>query len=498
MSTTLDASAATFKIPLALFDLPPPVPRQSQIAPTSMRAMNTLIPRRRRMAVHLEPPTSGYREYMLFALRTRLTPELQELVGRAVLVSYTGYPAPSMRLSLAGGDREPHISASLRLELDALLAREASLPSHQRLECLLMRWNAVRYLTAPIHSTSVGTDGMYEKIPSRWLRSIMPFLPLDASLQADTDIPTVEYRDGALYADCLHTASSIGQEEGESYSNLFSRMVTRVMSLVRRWYDEGRIVDPEQSLVTRWKLEAVRTLGGMTMYRPCARDTGDCTGGNWGISRLSRGGILDLPVSALLYELAKGRERSVAVRVGINLVDYHAISKRLFGGSIGSLYHFAGGALHFIPRDLDDLLRVLDGVDEVLYGGEVSGAVVTLTASRLSWIRVYALVVQRSISSDVAIYVRRDVEPLFVISFGVPVDSNISALRQEIVLRARRLLIYISDRLGAPGSGTATDVHALLDSPETALPSDLSSPTVRSHFAGKPLPEAEGLEPIQF
>lgn len=475
--TTLDASAAVFKIPMELFDLPQPIPRQSLIPPTSMRAMGTAMPRRRRLPEtqgHLEAPSSGYKEYLLFALRTRLTPELQELIGRTVLVSYTGYPAPSMRLSLPGGDREPHINEQLRDELNSLLQREAKLPSHQRLECLLLRWNSNRYLSAPSQSAVFGTDGLYEKIPSRWLRGILPFIPLDESLAGNVDLPKIEYRDHGLYCDCLHTAAPTGIDEGESYSNLYARMSALVLRLIRRWYDEGRLVDPEQSLVKRWQLEAVRTVGGNTLYKPH---------NNWGLSKLSGGTLLDMPVSALLYELAKGRERSVSVRVGINLVDYHRISKSLFDGSIGQNYHFSGGSLHFIPKSLEDMIRVLTGVDQVLYGSSESGAVVTLTASRLSWINMYRLIVERSVSSDIAVYVRRDVEPVFVISFTVPMNTNVAAVRQEVVIRARRTLVYIMDRMTKPGGVEMLDIHGLLDEPNAELPADLSSPTVREHLA---------------
>lgn len=490
--STLDASAATFKIPHMLFDIADPVPRTSNIPPTSMRAMNIAMPRRRQIAqggTQLEAPSSGYKEYMLFALRTRITPELQALVGRGVVISYTGYPAPSLRLSLAGGDREPHINETIRSEIDAILKREAELPSHQRLECLLLRWNAVRYLAAPSHYAVSGTDGLYERIPSRWLRSIMPFVPLDETIADDNDIPVIEHRIGGLYADCLHSAAAIGYDQGETYGDLYARLAARVLILIRRWYDEGRLVDPEQSLVRRWRLEAVKTVAGITLYKPS---------GDWGLTRMTRGTLLDLPVSALLHDMAKGRSRPVAVRVGINLVDYHAISQKLFGGSLEHKYHFAGGALHFTPRDLDDLLRVLDGVDEVLYGGKVSGAVVTLTASRLSWIKVYALVVQRAISANIAVYVRRDVEPVFVFSFTVPVDANIATLRQEVVLRARRLLVYLLDKLTDPTKVGPTDIHALLDEPTTELPEDLSSPTVRSYLT-KERPELlKDIQSIQF
>lgn len=448
--------------------------------------MGTTIPRRRRLpeiAGRLEAPSSGYREYLLFALRTRITPEIKQLVGRSIVVSYTGYPAASLRLSFSGIEREPHINVALRTDIEALITREAALPYHQRLECLLVGWNTVRYLAAPSQSAVAGTDGLYERIPSRWLRSIIPFIPFDESLQADLDIPTIEYRNGGLFADCLYTAAPTGIDDGETYGNLYARMSSRILILIRRWYDEGRLVDPEQSLVKRWSLEPVRTIGTITLYKPS---------GDWGLTRLSRGTLLDLPVSSLLYELAKGRDRSVAVRVGVNLVDYHGISQKLFGGGLGAKYHFAGGSLHFVPRGLEDLLRVLDGVDEVLYGGTTSGAVITLAASRLLWLRIYSLVVQRSISTNIAVYVRRDVEPVFVFSFGVPVDSNIAAIRQEVVLRARRTLVYILDSMAEPNR----DVFSVFDDPNTELPADLSSPTVRSHLARK-FPEAE-VTPIQF
>lgn len=472
--TTLDASAAVFKIPHKLFDLPQPVPRQSLIPPTSMRAMGTAIPRRRRLDGNLEAPSSGYKEYMLFALRTRLTPELQELIGRSVLVSYTGYPAPSMRLSFPGGDREPHINEQLRSELEALLQRETNLPSHQRLECMLLRWNSNRYLAAPVRSGVFGTDGLYEKIPSRWLRAILPFVPFDESLTGNSDLPKIEYRDHGLYCDCLHTAAPTGIDEGESYSNLYARLSALTLRLIRRWYDEGRIVDPEQSLVKKWRLEPVRTVGGTTLYRPVD---------NWGLSKLSAGSLLDMPVSSLLYELAKGRERSVAIRVGINLVDYHRISRYLFEGNIGHVYHFSGGSLHFIPKNLEDLIRVLVGVDQVLYGSDESGAVITLTASRLSWINMYRLIIQRSVSSDIVVYVRRDVEPVFVISFSVPMNTNVDAVRREVVIRARRTLVYVMDRMAKPGGVEPLDVHGLLDDSTAELPSDLSSPTVREYLS---------------
>ncbi len=281
--TVLDASSATFKIPHELFDLPSPIPRLSAIPPTSMRAMGTVMPRRRRLAEiqnHLEPPSSGFREYMLFALRTRLTPELQELIGKSVLISFTGYPAPSMRLSLPGGDREPHVNEQLRAELNNLLSRETSLPSHQRLECLILRWNEVRYLVASSSKSMIeGVDGLYERIPSRWLRSVMQFIPFDDSLVNDTEIPNLEYRDGGLYADCLHTAGLIGVvDERESYGTLYARMSGIVLSLIRRWYDEGRLVDPEQSLVKRWRLIPVKTISGITLYKPAD---------DWGLSKLS-------------------------------------------------------------------------------------------------------------------------------------------------------------------------------------------------------------------
>ena len=474
--TTVDSSAAVFKVPLNLFDLPPPMPRQSNIPPNSMRGMATSIPRRRKLGSknRLEAPSSGFREYLLFALRTRLATDLQSLIGRSVLITYTGYPAPTMRLSLAPGDREPHINVALRTELDALLVREAALPSHQRLECLIIDGLSVRYLSAPSQSSVTGTDGLYERIPSRWLKAILPFIPLDESLAGDEDIPTIDYRNGALFADCLHTAAALSYDEGESFGQLHARLTGRVIALVRRWYDEGRLIDPEQALVKRWKLEAVRTVSGITLYKPS---------NDWGLARLSRGTLLDLPVSSLLYELAKGRDRQVGIRVGINLVDYHAISQKIFGGGLGTAYHFSGGSLHFTPKDLDDLLRVLDGVDDVLYGGQTSGAVITLEASRLSWIRVYALIVQRSISANLAIYVRRDVEPVFVFSFTVPIDSNTDAIRREVVLRARRLLIYLMDKFAKEGDTEPTDIHSILDDVSNQLPSDLSSPTVRSYLA---------------
>ena len=473
--STLDASAATFKIPHELFNLPEPLSR-------TVKNSGEAMPRRMILKNGtLEPPSSGFKEYLLFALRTRITPELQSLIGRSVLISFTGYPAPSLRLSLPGGDREPHINETLRGEIEAILNREAALPSNQRLECLLLRWNTVKYLAAPTHYAVAGTDGLYERIPSRWVRTILPFIALDPALADDPDIPVIDYREsssgfgGGLFSDCLHSAAAISYDQGENYGDLYSRMSYRVLAVVRRWYDEGRLVDPEQSVVKRWRLEAVRTVRGTTLYKPIDE---------WGLSRLSRETLLDLPVSALLYDLAKGRERSVAVRLGINLVDYHAVSKKLFNGIPGG-YHFAGGSLHFIPKDLDDLLRVVDGVNEVLYGGQTSGAVITLTTSRLSWIRVYALVVQRSISADIAVYVRRDIEPVFVFSFTVPIDSNIATLRQEIVLRSRRLLVYLIDKMGNPpgeSDSLPIDIHAILDAPNPELPSDLSSPTVRSHL----------------
>lgn len=487
--TTSDASAATFKIPYSLFDLPPPVPRGSLIPPTSMRAMGTTIPRRRRLAEtngQLEPPSSGFREYLLFALRTRLTPELKELIGRSVLISFTGYPAPSLRLSLPGGDKEPHINESLRKEIHVLLDRESNLPSHQRLECLLLRWNSVRYLAGPALSSTTGTDGMYEKIPNKWLRSIIPFVSLDSSLREDVEIPKIEYRDGGLYADCLHTAGMLRIDEGESYGDLYSRMAERALAVVRRWYDEGRLVDPEQALVDKWKLEAVRSIEGITLYKPSD---------DWGLSKLSRGVLMDLPVSALLHDLAKGRHRSVAVRVGINCVDYHEISKRLFGGGLTAKYHFAGGALHFIPKDLEDLLRVLNGVDEVLYGTDNDvRAVATLSSSRLSWINIYSILIQRSITTDITVYMRRDAEPTFVISFVVTPITDLAALRTEIILRARRTFVYLIDYFKKPGHLDPIDIHGLLDDPETRLPEDLSSPTVRGHLKRKKIAESD----IQF
>jgi hypothetical protein len=434
------------------------------------------------MQGQLEPPTSGYKEYMLFALRTRLTPELQELVGRSVIISFTGYPAPSLQLTMPGTDKEPHINEQLRREIDTLLQREANLSSQQRLECLILRWNSSRYLTA---SSLFGTDGLYHRIPKRWLRAILPFLPLDSSLIDDNTIPRIEYRTDGLYADCLNTAAPIGIEDGETYGNLFARMSFKVLELLRRWYDEGRLVDPEQSLIKRWRLTAVRTVGGTTLYKPSD---------DWGLTRLARGGLLELPVSSLLWELSKGRERTVSIRVGINLVDYHRISKSLFDGGLATSYHFSGGSLHFIPKSLDDLTRVLDGIDSVLYGEVSSGAVVTLTASRLSWIKMYGLIVQRSVSSDIVIYVRRDVEPVFVISFTVPMNADVAALRQEVVLRARRTLVYLLDHMGKPGAAEKTDIHAILDEPDAELPADLSSPTVRSHLQ-RERPETM---PIQF
>lgn len=479
MATTIyDASAATFKIPLTLFDLPPPVPRQSAIPPTSMRAMGRAVPRRRIIdEKHLEAPSSGFREYMLFALKTRLTPELKTLIGHSVLVSYVGYPAPSMQLSLPGGvNKEPHINAELRNELNSILTREAELPYHRKLECLILRWNSVRYLTAPTYSTSTATDGLYERIPNRWLRSVLPFVPQDESFADDLEIPKLQYRDGGIYADCLHTSTPLGVDEGETYMDLYSRLAVRVLTLIRKWYDEGRIVDPEQSLVTRWNLESVGTISSTTMYKP--KDS-------WGLAKLSPGKLLDLPVSSLLYDLAKGRERSVAMRVGINLVDYHEISKKLFAGGLMRNYHFSGGSLHFTPTDAEDLIRILNGVNDVLYGGSEStvSAVATLTSSRLSWINMYSLIVQRSISTDTTVYVRRDIEPMFVFSFAVPMITNLPAIRQEVLLRARRTLVYLMDRFASPGSLEPVDVHSLLDDPNTQLPADLSSPTVKAYLA---------------
>ncbi len=486
MSTTVDASAAVFKIPHSLFDLPEP---SHKVPTVTMRDLATTMPRRHKG----EPPSSGFKEYMLFALRTRLTPELQELIGRSVLVSYTGYPAPSMRLSLPGGDREPHINQELKKELDALLSREANLSSQQRLECLLLRWNSVRYLVGPAQHSLIGPDGLYEKIPSRWVRGVLPFVPLDSSLQDDPDIPKIEYRDGGLYADCLDTAGTVAIDDRESYTVLYARLSNRVLALIRRWYDEGRVIDPEQSLVKRWKLESVRTVGGTTMFKPS---------NDWGLEKMSRGTLLEMPVSALLHELAKGRERAVAIRAGVNLVDYHEISKRLFGAGLGSKYHFSGGSLHFTPRDLDDLLRVLDGVNDILYGGDTGGAVVTLASSRLSWIHMYALIVQRSITSDIVVYVRRDIEPMFIFSFAVPLDTNLPEIRAEVVLRARRTMVYLLDHYATPGHLEPVDVHSILDNPDTQLPEDLSSPTVRAYLE-KEHPEAlQGdeptLSPIQF
>lgn len=457
MSTSLDASSATFKVPLELFNLP------QNYSEDLRKEATDVLPRRKRLLTseQLESPFSGYRDYMLFALRTRILPELQPIMGRNIFISYTDYPGATLVLSY-NSNREPQITTGLSEEIKSLIEKQVNLPSEQRLECLLLKWNSVRYLTPP-----VGSSGVQERIPGKWLKAILPFIPHDATFAEDPSIPTLIYRNNedALYADCLQNSDD---PEEEYFMDLYSRMVNKILTLVKQWYLEGRVVDPSEDIIEDWKLSSVISIDGKTLFKP--QD-------DWGISKVSRGNLLELPISGLLHDLGKGKERTVPIRAGVNLVNYHGIAKSLYGSGISTgNYYFSGGNLNFIPKNIQDLLFVINTVDQVLYGGEVSGAVFTLSSSRLSWIRVFSIITQRSVSKDLAVYVRRDLEPEFVFSAMVPLNSNVSELRREVLLRSRRLLVYLMKKL------ETQDIHSTLDNPETKLPEDLSSPTVRSYL----------------
>lgn len=469
--------------------------------------LKTLPPRRRRLvklsdngrplAVSYELPLSGFREYLLFALKSRIMPSLQHIMGRGIRVTFVDHPVPKMKLSEAGIDTEPRITREMRDLVDSLLERETTaLASSRRLECLLLSPTMTRYLAAHPLRAIVGQDGLYERIPRRWLRTILPFVPFSKEVLGDPEMPVVHHRTeaesgvegGGLFADCMHTASSLGYEEGETPRELYARLSEHVLGLVRLWYDKGYIAEPETSLVTNWELEPVTNLGqahGGTLYK---------TKNDWGMTAVTQGLLVDMPVTSLLWELNKGRHRQVAVHVGGNLVDYHVLTNRLFGGGILSSprsppFHFADGSLHFTPNSLTILKHVLDTVDATLYGDNVplepgSGpplpnSVLTLDADRISWLRVYNLVIKRSISADTAVYIRRDVRPVFVLSFVVPPLTNALTLRAEILLRSRRLMLYIMNHFAASSDTPCeADVHSRLESFES-LPPELERKTVR-------------------
>lgn len=401
----------------------------------------------------------GHREFLLFALRTRISPEIKSILGIPVFIDFVGYPGSEISINLPGG-KDLYLNDELRKEIQEVIDENVEFPDAKKLECLMLRCDSTHYI-----SNSMFLDGGFQRIPPKWIRSVLPFLHSLIEIPKELQIRYDSQECGIFVGGLL-------EHKETNYKTVYNEISSNIIDALMKLWSEGGIVDVPQDMVDKWDLEMISKVkvndNTTTLYSP-SLDT------KWGnlCTKLS-----DMPVSAFLYDLMKGSERQVPVKVGINLVDYHYIAKEVNGNTLA---HFSNGSLYFTPKSAKHLSEIVNGVERVKWGGQYYGSVICFYSTRLSWIRAYSLIVRRSVSNDLVLYVRRDYTlPVFVLSVGsIPMDVDTTTLRQEILLRTRRLLLFLKHKMILPGENE--DIHSILDDVNSKLPDDVSSPTVRDH-----------------
>ncbi len=359
------------------------------------------------------------KDYLLFALRTRLIPRLQKMLGKRIDVNFS--EGSLIHVGYSYG--ELYMSTDMYEEVKDVIEDEASsnIPY-----CLLL---------------DPKSEFLDINNPS-WVLSMLPFISSVSQHQ-------IKIHDGKLFIDL---------REFIDYKIVYSNILTDVLAELKNKYDGGYIVSPTKSLIEKWKLvPVIRGKDGNSLYSP----------DNW---YLHHSIVLDTPLSLLFQTLTDDtKDVKIGMYVGLNMVDYHHISDRVFKGNFS--FFFEDSKVFFTPTDVGDLLNKTSQINEVIHGMDSYGKVLCMYASRLSWMRIYAVIAQRAIPGKYTVYVRRDIKPVFVFSITVPDDTNLDELEYEMRIRGHRLLLYLMEKLNPPDG----DIHTVLDN-AVSLPQELNLP----------------------
>src|SRR6185437_4996885 len=343
------------------------------------------------------PSSLTKKDYYLFALRTRLIPKLQQRLGKTIDIYFSKTSANTLADVLHIGypnGKELYLSSDMHHELKELI--ESTTHTSMKEWCLLLDTD----------TTKIFIDEGRNKISSSWIRSIFPFITIGnvTDINNENILVPVKIEDEKLYINLV---------KFPEYKTKYVEILQDLQEDLKSKYHIGYTVNPSKTIVEKWKLKEIDRKESSKLYVP------DC----WTTSTNALVDVLasiNTPLSLLFHEFANASKFKVSMNVGLNMVDYHYISERVFNGDFS--FFIEEGKVFFTPKDLQDLLDKTSKINEIIHGNDVYGKVLCMYASRLSWMRIYALISQRSIPGKYTVYVRRDIRPMFVFSVKVPDD----------------------------------------------------------------------------
>jgi len=408
------------------------------------------------------PSSLTKKDYYLFALRTRLIPKLQQRLGKTIDIYFSKTSANTLADVLHIGypnGKELYLSSDMHHELKELI--ESTTHTSMKEWCLLLDTD----------TTKIFIDEGRNKISSSWIRSIFPFITIGnvTDINNENILVPVKIEDEKLYINLV---------KFPEYKTKYVEILQDLQEDLKSKYHIGYTVNPSKTIVEKWKLKEIDRKESSKLYVP----DGWTTSTNALVDVLAS---INTPLSLLFHEFANASKFKVSMNVGLNMVDYHYISERVFNGDFS--FFIEEGKVFFTPKDLQDLLDKTSKINEIIHGNDVYGKVLCMYASRLSWMRIYALISQRSIPGKYTVYVRRDIRPMFVFSVKVPDDTDLDNIEYELRIRGDRLLLYLLEKL-KPLDG---DIHEALDNaaklpqelelPENFLPEGLTREGLKEH-----------------
>ncbi len=387
-----------------------------------------------------------YKEYGLFCLKTRLTPRLKPLLGKMVDIFYL-LEGSNPRINLS---EDFFLSEDLEERVKNIINEEVKEVETNWL-CLLLDPDEPTLFSSGI---SFGKSWFRTMLSYVVQTNFITFAELDEEGLIERRSKLVLPEDGKVYIDLRNVVE---------YKSLYSAHINTILTDLQDKFDKGYVINPPPKLIKRWKLKKVenrRNEDGETDQLYHMKE----------IPTLP--GVLT-PFSLFFENVVNGRDPNIEIHVGLNKVNYHYISLELFQGEKYVPYYFSGGSLFFKPSGLDDLIEKVAAVNEILWGPTFYGKVLTMEATRLSWMRVYAILAQRAIPGKQTVYVKTEARPMFVFSVMVPQDTNLDEIEYEMTIRGYRLLLYLKEKLNPPGG----DIHRVLDANmRINLPSELLLP----------------------
>lgn len=193
-------------------------------------------------------PGSDYTDYELFALQTRITPLVRELVKESsAMVHFDLY-------------QDHRIKIRILSKYGSYTNND--LPNMERIVSLVSEHadrNYLRFHQALLYNTAAS---QLEGIPDTWVSTILPIIPVDDTLAIDYHID--EKMNGNYY---------INLRKVEDYDRIYQTMLGEMISQLKRLHQEGVCLLPN-SMAEPWELRKVAdSTPGFAYYRPTWTDT---------------------------------------------------------------------------------------------------------------------------------------------------------------------------------------------------------------------------------